>query len=164
MFQYLRYETFLFLSEPFLYLLLALAYRRIASYIAPVLPFSTANKISPSRIIHNFYHWWLYVYQWLRVCGSTFDDKIFTLVLQFPNLFWKFRFLPITFISEWHSIIVIIVFKFILRRPKAVLSWIWAVYLCLIYKTLLEAVPVHWTACFVSAITHLGWLFEALEK
>ena len=41
---------------------------------------------------------------------------------------------------------------------------IYAVYLCLIHKTLLETVPVHWAACFVTTITHSDWLLRALEK
>ena len=60
--------------------------------------------------------------------------------------------------------IVITRFKFVLRRPKVVLCRICSVYLRLIHKTILETVPVHWTACFVSAITHSSWLFKALEK
>ena len=65
-----------------------------------------------------------------------------------------------TFISELHSMIVIPGFKFVLSCSKVVLPRICAVYLYLVHKTLLEAVPVHWAACFVSAITHSGWLFK----
>ena len=58
-------------------------------------------------------------------CSNTlFDGKIFTFFFQFPNIFWKFSFLFMTYISEWHVMIVIPCFKFVLRRPKVVLSWI----------------------------------------
>ena len=71
---------------------------------------------------------------------APFDGNFHTLVFQISNIFWKFSFLFITSNSECHSTIVIFGFKFVLRRPKVILSWICAAYLYLIHKTFLETV------------------------
>lgn len=117
--------------------------------------FSVKHK--PHRLLPHVYGgilqqhsiWWKNLYSCLS------SSKY---VLKFES----FHF--ITFISGWRVIIVIPGFKFIIRRPKIVLSRICAAYLCLVCTKLLETVSVLWPTCFVSTITVSGWLFEALKK